>query len=158
MEKLSSMLSARSNQMETLGNLREELVRFIPLSNSHSVESRWWVSKASFILPASKVAQNSGVGYRKKDPKNLPDQVAVGVCHRERVLFQPQLQKCFVSGCHRAVLTFLKLLCVHGRAGGIQHTSQVLPTVCTKFQFLSLRLLSFLWISYPKILYCKNRW
>lgn len=31
MEKLSSMLSARSNHMETLGNLREELVRSIIL-------------------------------------------------------------------------------------------------------------------------------
>lgn len=29
MERLSTTLSARSNQMETLGNLREELVRIV---------------------------------------------------------------------------------------------------------------------------------
>lgn len=62
--------------------------------------------KDSFIPPASKVAQNSGLGYQKKDLKNILDQAAGGVCHRGAVLFQPQPQKCFVSGCLDAVLTF----------------------------------------------------
>lgn len=42
-------------------------------------------------------------------------------------------------------------VCVDGRGGGIQHTQEHL-SFCTKM------LLSFLWISYPKILCCKNSW
>uniref|UniRef100_A0A8C9LBR3 General transcription factor IIIC subunit 1 n=1 Tax=Pavo cristatus TaxID=9049 RepID=A0A8C9LBR3_PAVCR len=46
MEKLSNMLSARPNQIETLGNLREELVRFhYSFSDSH-IGYRRLISKA----------------------------------------------------------------------------------------------------------------
>jgi len=50
MEKLSSMLSARPNQIETLGNLREELVRFH--SSSNSLSYRIWMThiKGSLFL------------------------------------------------------------------------------------------------------------
>jgi len=51
MEKLSSMLSARPNQIETLGNLREELVRF-HYSSSNSLSYRIWMThiKGSLFL------------------------------------------------------------------------------------------------------------
>lgn len=89
MEKLSSMLSARSNQMETLGNLREELVRFINLFQILTyVESRWLVSTAVIHTACFlKVTQYFGVGYQKKD-LNLLDQVTV--CNKQGVLLDPQ--------------------------------------------------------------------
>lgn len=123
------MLSARSNQMETLGNLREELVRFITLSNSHLCRIQVISTKGSHLYCLYfKVAQNFGVGHLKQYLRNLLYQVTVAVYHKEEVLFDPVPEKfCqWVSSCNSYLHS--AAACSDSTAGGIEHTPVVSHT------------------------------
>lgn len=72
------------------------------------------------------------VKYQKKDLENLLGQVVV--CHKEGVLFNPQIQKSFVSGYHHAILICSAAAYLDSGVRGIEHALEAfcaLPGVCT---------------------------